>query len=111
MLDRGKRNLRCKRQRGDRCPRREGAVIGLGHASCEVTVESAPIHMQRLGTLNRPFTGRDPPGKLTIPLKLIRVLNSMLLMNISGAAAVFKVVDATGPHGLILNAPKIDQNV
>src|SRR5215208_4634548 len=111
MLDCGECNLRRERQRSDCCPGRESTIIRLWNTPRQVSIEGATIFMQRLGPLDWTFTGRNSPGKLAIPLKSLRVLNGILLVNIDGAAAVFKVVNVTRTHGLILNATKIDQYV
>src|SRR5574341_1181335 len=105
------RDIRHKRQRGDRGPRRKRAIIRLGHAPRQISIERVSIYLQWRGALDRPFTGRNSPGKATIPAKLIRVLNGMFSVDMRGAAAVLEVVNVTPAHRFILNAAKIDPDM
>src|SRR5688500_5361652 len=104
----GKSDFGCKGQRGDRGPWRESAIIRLRYASHQVPIVSVSISMQRLGALNRPLTGGDAPSEFIISFKLIGILNGMLLVNIRGATAIFKIIETTGAHRLILNPMKIN---
>src|ERR1019366_3397417 len=112
VLDRRQYDLRGERQRGDRRPRGDGAVVrAKGGATRQVVIKAAfdaiDEERGRPGTVAR----RQPPAAITMVAELEGVPDRVLLMHAGRPAAVLEVVDATGPHEVVLEATEIDPDV
>jgi hypothetical protein len=52
-----------------------------------------------------------PPNEFAVAFEASAVLNSVLLLSVSRATAVFEIIDSLLPHIVVLNGAKIDPHV
>src|SRR5450759_3685544 len=112
ISDRRQHDLRRERQRGDRRPRGDGAVVRPGRDAPRLVVVEAALdtHDPASGGAGA-VARRKPPAIFAVALELSRVADRVLLLGERGAAAVLEVVNAALAHVVVADAAKVYPDV
>ncbi len=112
VTDRGQDNFRSERQRSNHGPGSEGAVIrSVRNTAVDVVIEVTLRAFDLFHCWSRTIARGETPNEFTIALEASGVLNSVLLLSVSCATAVFEIIDPSLPHVVVLNAAKIDPHM
>src|SRR5450631_1337401 len=109
MPNRRQHDLRGKGQRGNHRPRSDSPVVRTVRNTTRPVIEKATLDARNLphrpaGSIARGQT----PEILAVARECERVVNRILVLNVSRSPAVLEVVDALAAHEGILDSTEID---
>src|SRR6185295_1048407 len=112
VTHRGQNNFRSERKRRDYGPGSQGAVVRpVGNTAIYVVIELAFLAVDRFNCWSRTIARSETPNEFAITFEASGVLNSVLLLNVCRATAVFEIIDPSLPHVVILYGAKIAPHV
>src|SRR6185503_17921189 len=112
VTDRGQDNFRSERKRSNHGPWSQGAVIrSVRNTAVYVVIELTLLACDLFNGWSRTIARSETPNEFAIAFEASGVFNSVLLLSVSGATAVFEIIDPSLPHVVVLNGAKIDPHV